>query len=129
MISNGSNIPLNQNSGTLPDVSGAMQNWFQVMTFTTIVKSIVNFQVVETPTLYTYKGVIQPFTPQQLQMKPEGQRSWVWFTIHAEPALSLAVDEVVTYLSVQYRVKSKSDYSKYGYAEYHVIQDFTGSGP
>ena len=128
-ISNASNTPLNQNCGTLPDVSGALFSWFQPLTFTSIVKTVVGYQVVETPTNVTFQGVWQPFTAQQLSMKPEGQRQWKWFTVHAQPGLELIPDEVITYLGTQYRIKDKLDYILYGYVEYHLVEDYTGAGP
>jgi hypothetical protein len=39
------------------------------------------------------------------------------------------VDEVVTYDGVQTRVMSRKNYGLYGYVEYHLVQDWTGSGP
>lgn len=120
---------LTQNTGTMPDVSGAIQNWFQPMTFTTVVKTVEGFQSIETPTNIDFRGVWQPFSPQQLSMKPEGQRKWKWFTAHSNIGLNLAPDELITYLGTQYRVKDNLDYALDGYFEYHLIEDFTGSGP
>lgn len=128
-ISNASDIPLGSNSGTVPNMSGTIENWFQPMTFTRIVKTVVNFQVKETPTNVDFQGVWQPFSAKQLMMKPEGQRQWSWFTCHAEIGFELIADEVVTYLGVQYRVMQQTNYELYGYLEYHLIQDYTGSGP
>ncbi len=124
MIKNGKNTLLNQSSGTVPDVSGALLNWFQKMTFTIISKSIVNFKNVEVSTESSFRGVIQPFTPQQLKILQEGQRAWKWHKIHADPSLSLKPDDKVVYLSQTYRVMSKTDYTIYGYIEYDVIEDY-----
>lgn len=129
IISNGANRPLNANSGTLPDVSGAMLDYFQPMTFGVVSKSIVNFQVVEEMVEVTFQGVWQPFTERQLQMKPEGQRDLSWYWLHAEPGLILVPDQVVIYLGKQYRVMTSKDYRLYGYVEYHLVDDYTGSGP
>lgn len=128
-IQNASSIPLNQKAGTVPDVSGGLTDWFQPMTFTQIVKTVLGFEVVETATDLTFQGIVQPFTERQLQLKPEGQRAWTWLWLHASPVLTLEVDEVVTYLGVQTRVMSRKDYGLYGYVEYHLVQDWTGSGP
>jgi hypothetical protein len=128
-ISNGSNRPLNTRAGTVPQMGGALQNWFQPMVFTRVVKTVSGFQVVETPEDINFQGVIQPFTDRQLFLKPEGQRAWTWFLLHADPVLKLDVDEVVSYLGEQTRVMSRRDYSIYGYVEYHLVQDWTGSGP
>lgn len=128
-IKNASSIPLNQNSGTLPDVSGAMLDWFQPMIFSLVSKSVTNFQNVETTTEVSFLGVIQPLGPRQLMIKPEGQRAWKWFQVHAEPALILSTDQIIEYEGVQYRVMAETDYRDYGYVEYHLVQDYTGSEP
>lgn len=128
-IANGKNTPLNVRTGTVPDVSGAMRDWFQPMVFTRVVKTTVAFQVVETAYDTAFWGVIQPFTDRQLQMLPEGQRAWTWQTLYADPVLSLQVDEVVIYRGVQTRVGSCKNYDIYGYVVYNLVQDWTGAGP
>lgn len=128
-ISNGKNRPLNVQTGTVPDVSGAMKDWFQPMVFTLVAKIVNGFQVVETPEETNFEGVIQPLNKRQLMLKPEGQRAWTWFTLHAEPVLTLQVDDVVNYLGKQTRVMARTDYSIYGYVEYELVQDWTGAGP
>lgn len=129
ILKNGKDTPLNQNSGTLPDVSTALKNWMQPMTFGLVTKVVENFQVKETMLNISFQGVWQPFSPKQLLLKPEGQRSWSWFWLHAETGLNLEPDQVVTYVNKQYRVMAKNDYNLYGYVEYHLIEDFTDSGP
>jgi hypothetical protein len=129
IIKNGKDMPLNQNSGTLPDVSGAMLDYFQPMVFAVVVKTVDNFQAVETKSSVNFQGVWQPLSARQLMLKPEGQRAWKWFQVHAEPALILQTDQLITYLGVQYRVMADKDYRLYGYVEYHLVEDFTGSGP
>lgn len=129
-IINARDTPLTQIRGTVPDVSGAMQDRFQMMNFTTVVKSVVNFQVVETPTVTNFWGNIQPFSDNQLKLIPEGQRTqWQYFEMHAEPAITLVPDDVVNYLGIQYRVLARRDYSLYGYLLFTLITDYTNSGP
>ncbi len=129
LIQNGADTPLNVKTGTIPDVSGGMFDWFQPMTFTQIVKSTVDFQLVETATDITFRGVIQPLSNRDLRLKPEGQRAWTWLQLHAQTVLNLEVDDVVKYLGVQTRVMARKDYTLYGYFVYELVQDFTGSGP
>lgn len=128
-IQNGKDTPLNFKTGTVPDVSGGMTDWFQPMTFTQVAKSVVGFEAVETPTTINCLGVIQPLSGRRLELKPEGQRAWTWLLLHADPSLVLGVDEVVTYNGVQTRVMSQKDYRLYGYVEYELVQDWTGAGP
>lgn len=113
----------------MPDVSGALFDWFAPMTFGVVTKTIKNFQAVEVQTQVDTAGVWQPFTDRQLLLKPEGQRRWKWFQLHALPSLTLTPDDVVTYLGEQYRVMSEKDYRLNGYVEYHLVNDYTGAGP
>lgn len=128
-IANGKNTPINVKTGTVPDVGGAMRNWFQPMIFSQVVKETVGFQVVETENEIAFRGVIQPLNGRKLMLKPEGQRAWTWLWLHADPSLTLEVDSVVSYLGVQTRVMSQKDYRLYGYVEYELVQDWTGAGP
>lgn len=125
MIKNGKNVPLNQSSGTVPNMGSVIVGWFQAMTFVVVTKSQVNFETKETVSTVTFKGVIQPYTPEQLSIRPEGERTWKWYKIHADTSLKLITDDKVTYLGVNYRVMSRSDFSLYGYIEYDVIEDYT----
>lgn len=129
IFKNAKDIPLNSNSGTLPDVSAGLLNWFQKMVFTKIVKTVENFRTIETATDISFQGVWQAANPENLKMMPNANTSWSWFQLHAEPSLVLVTDEVVKYLGKSYRVMSKLDHSKYGYVEYMLIEDYTGSGP
>ena len=128
-IANGNQVPLNVQMGTIPNVNGAMHDWFQSMVFTRVVKTPVGFQVLETALPIAFRGVIQPLSGKKLMLKPEGQRAWNWQWLHADPSLSLDVDEVVNYLGVQTRIMSRKDYQIYGYVEYELVQDWTGAGP
>lgn len=129
VINNAANQPIFAKTGMVPDVSGAMQGYFQPMIFEVVSKMVNGFQVVESGAPIKFQGVIQPFTERQLMLKPEGQRAWTWWTVHADPVLSLNVDDVGNINGVQTRVMSRKDFSLYGYMEYHMVQDWTGAGP
>ena len=129
VIKNASSIPLNQNSGTVPDVSGALLNWQQPMIFGVVEKSVEGFQSVEVMEEISFMGVWQPLSGKRLMMKPEGQQAWSWYWLHTQINLELDVDMVVIYIGVQYRVMSKKHYKLYGYFEYEFVEDYTGSGP
>lgn len=129
-IQNAKNVLLNQNPGSLPDVSGALLEWFQPLIFTKITKETVNFQLRETQTEVNTFGVIQPLSGRNLQMKPEGQRKWDWQQLHAAIGTPLAVDDIVVSVNLKdgntpYRIMSKKDYSAYGYIVYELQEDYT----
>ena len=128
MIINGKDFKIGAQSN-LPDVSDALLDWFQNMTFDLITKAITDYDLTETATTISTKGVRQPFSAQQLSIKPEGQRAWKWETLHCLPNVKLNPDDIVVFNGVRYRVMEKLDYSEYGYLEYHIIQDYVkGSG-
>lgn len=120
---------LNVRTGTVPDVSGALMDLFQPMVFTKVGKETIGFQDVETAEPINFRGVVQPLSGRRLELKPEGQRAWTWLLLHAEPVLTLQVDDVIEYLGVQTRVMARKDFSLYGYVEYELVQDWIGAGP
>jgi len=122
-MKNGKNKKLNSSSNSLPNVSGALRGWQQTVSIFKITEEIVDFRVVETETQIDFKGVIQPMSAQELFFKPEGQRDWMWQTLHTETDLELIVDEKVKYKGITYRVKSKFPFDSYGYYKYDLIED------
>jgi hypothetical protein len=133
-IPNACNVPLNLRTGTIPDMGVALRDWFQLMTFSRVVKETVGYQVMETVENVSFWGVIMPFTSRELMMKPEGERAWSWFKVYAQaaPAGSLAtlnVDDVGLWNGIQTRVMSRTYYAIYGYVEMNWLQDWTESGP
>lgn len=125
IIGQGKNVPLNANPGGLPNVSEALLDYFRQLTFTTIVKTVSNNQLLETPTSVVFMGTRQPLSPAKVAMKPEGQRTWRFEQIHAFPSLQLSPDDQITFGTTLYRVMAKLDYKEYGYVEYHITQDYT----
>ena len=113
----------------LPNVESAMCDWFQPLTFETIVKSTKNFKTVETATTINFSGMIQPLTQEQLAVLPNVNYSWSYFMVHSCTKLQLKTDDRIKYKGQFFRVQSKRDYSDYGYMEYNIVQDYTGSDP
>jgi len=128
-IQNGNLTPINVKTGTIPDMGGALLNWFQPMVFAVVEKLKIGFQVVEIGNPVYFRGVIQPFSDTKLALLPQGQRSWSYFTVHAAPSLRLQVDSVVVYNCKRYRVLSRINHTIYNYIEYSMVEDWTHSGP
>lgn len=128
-IGNAKNTPLNVKTGTIPNMGDALRDWFQFMVFGVVQKILLGFQVVEVAVPTAFIGVIQPFTDRRLQLLPEGQRAWSWFTVHSDPVLRLQVDDVIVYRCKRYRVMSRINHTIYNYIEYSIVEDWTNSGP
>ena len=128
-IFNAASKPLFDKSGDIPDVSGALQQYYQQLVFEPVSKLVNGFQVVETGTAINFRGVVQPLHGTQLLLKPEGQRAWTWLQIHSDTSLQLNVDDVVIFKGIQTRIMMRKDTALYGFMEYHACQDWTGAGP
>ena len=117
--------PLNQLSG-MPKVDTALRGWQNNITLETVVDNINNDGLnVPIRTQVTFKGTIQPLSPEQIQLKPEGQRAWRWLQIHAVAGtLNLDVNDIVVYDSIDYKVMGINDYSLSNFIEYHVVKDY-----
>lgn len=123
-IINAADTLLTASPGTLPNVSGALLDWLQPMTFKVITKTVQRGDIIETATVYAGMGVRQPMKPQMLRMKPEGQRKWKWETFHTLPGTVLIPDDVIDFAGVRFRIMEKLDWTEYGYLEYHLVQDY-----
>lgn len=124
-----SELPFNPGASNLPNVGEALIEWFQPMTFKLVTKTVVNFQADEKSQDFSFMGTMQPLSYREIMIKPEGQRAWTWWWLHADPSLLLNVDDVVNYSGKNYRVMGLKPYDNYGYREYHLIEDYTGSDP
>lgn len=124
MIINAKDLLLNQITPGLPNVSNTLEGWFQTLVIGILVKTIVDNRVYEETTNFEIRGVIQPLSPEQLEIKPEGERSWVWKMLHCQPSLPVKTDDLVTIKGIRYRVNSLTGYDEYGYAMYELVQDY-----
>lgn len=123
---NGQSQPLM--TATLPYMGDALRGYFQPMVFEILVTSLEAFKVVSVPRIFNFKGVWKPFSAQKLNMQPQGQRAWRWYTLHSQTCLELKPDDIVKYLGTNYRVMEKFDYSPYGFFRYHLVEDYRGLG-
>lgn len=112
-----------------PNMATVLPEWFQPLTFGVVTKTVVAFDDQEVMTEINFFGVWQPFSPRQLEILPEGQRSWSNIMVHSKTDLHLKNDDVIIFETIQYRVMNQNDYHLNGYYEYMLIQDYTNSGP
>lgn len=130
-LKNACDVYLNQNSGTLPNVTDAILNYFQQMTFSLIRKNLGNFTgfyVQEATVNIICYGMMQTHG-RRLMMTKDGQRLWRNQTLYCESSVILKPDDVVVYLGVQYRVLERENWIQYGFIKYGLAEDFTGEGP
>lgn len=131
-LQNGSNVPLNFQQGTVPNMMEALTDYMQVLSFEQVTKTPTAFELVETIVTTTFSGLFMPYSPRELALIPAGQRAWSWYHLFTLLPLTLQVDDVVVFPQLnnkQTRVIYRNDFALYSYLEYKLVQDWTGSGP
>jgi hypothetical protein len=123
VITNGNDRMIGDNT-TLPNMGATLEGWFQKIVIGLITKLTVNNRTEETQVLIETLGTIQPLSAEQLEIKPEGQRSWKWYMLHCQPSLSLATDDTAIIKGSRYRVMGRFGYDDYGYVQYELVKDF-----
>jgi hypothetical protein len=111
----------------LPSMSETITGWFVPLTLIRVVKTVADFETKEVRREINCLGMVQPFGPRELRMKPEGQRSWNWQMLHTTPDVALKNDEEFTIRGTRYRVMSQQNWSAYGYISYELVQDYNGN--
>ena len=108
-----------------PQMSSTLNGWEMPLTLIKIVQNVVDGDVVQTETKIDFMGVWQPLRDEQLQFKPEGQRSWSWYWIHAKAGtLNLKTQDKIIFQGSRYKVMAVKDYSLNGYVEYEIVKDY-----
>lgn len=108
----------------LPDVSAGVQMFFQNIKIDLVRKHNDDGYVKEKKTCILTQGVRQTFTPRQLEMKPEGQRTWKWSKLHMVPEPRLSLDDILKIRGIKYRVMTSDDHAEYGVISYDLKEDY-----
>lgn len=112
-------------TGQFPQMGEILDGWEFPLTLIKIKQNIVEGDVVTQEEKIDFLGVWQPLKDEQLQFKPEGQRSWSWYWIHAKAGtLNLLTGDKIIFQNKRFKVMNVKDYSLNGYIEYQIIEDF-----
>ena len=126
------NQPLNFNfnanrslNNGMPNMAETLTGWEIPLTLTKVKQKVVDGLRQDEKTSYNFLGVWQPLRDEQLQFKPEGQRSWEWIWLHAKPgSLNLQTQDLIIFNNKNYKIMSVKDYSLNGYIEYELVRDY-----
>ena len=109
----------------MPQLDSTLTGWEVPLTLVKVIQDIVEGDAVFTEQQINFMGCWQPLRDEELQFKPEGQRSWQWIWIHAKSfELNLQTADKVIFNNKRYKVMSVKDYSLNGFVEYQLIRDF-----
>lgn len=109
----------------MPNMAETLTGWETPLTLVKVSQSVLDGDVVKTEQQINFLGCWQPLRDEELQFKPENQRSWSWYWIHAKSGtLNLQTQDKIIFQNKRYKVMSVKDYSLNGFIEYHVIRDY-----
>ncbi len=115
---------LNALSG-MPQMNTTLYGWEVPLTLEKVIQDVVEGDLVPTTQQINFNGVWQPLKDEQLQFKPQGQRSWEWIWIHAvSGTLNLETADKVIFNNKRYKIIEKKDYSLNGFVEYQLVRDY-----
>lgn len=123
------NRVLNFNKSSLksgmPQMDSTLNGWEVPITIVKVTQAVVDGDSVDTEEEVKFMGVWQPLRAEDLQSKPEGQRSWSWYWLHAKSKdIVLETQDRIKFNGKRYKVMTVKDYSLNGFAEYELIRDF-----
>lgn len=124
------NFPRNKSISSIaksgmPQMGATLNGWEVPLTLIKITQDVIDGDLSTTETTYNFMGVFQPLSAEQLNLLPEGQRSWENVWIHCKSSqLNLETASKVKFNGKRYKITQKKDYGLNGYVEYMLILDF-----
>lgn len=121
--------PLNQLSG-MPQMQAAFTGWMLPLTFKKVAQVVQASGFVEdVETSVSVRGVWQPMSAEDIQLKPEGQRSWAWYMLHVQGNQEVfATNDRLEFQGQPYKVMGVKNYTLNNYVQYDIIGDYTSLG-
>ncbi len=123
-IPSANRLPVSETASALPSLRSTLVGWFRPIVLGRVTTNLVDGEALRVVREQTCRGMVQPFGPRELKLKPEGERSWNWQMLHTDPSVSLKDGEEFSVKGVKYRVMSQKNYSEYGYVMYELVQDY-----
>lgn len=127
------NFPRNKSISSLlksgmPQMAQTLTGWEVPLVIIKITQSVVEGDLVVSEQTFNFMGVWQPLKSEDLQLLPEGQRSWDAVWIHAKSGqLNLETADKVKFNNRRYKITQKKDYGLNSFVEYMLIRDFEDS--
>lgn len=113
----------------MPNMRNTLNGWEVPLTLVKITQEVIDGEASKKSEFIRFFGVWQPLRDEQLQFKPEGQRSWEWIWIHAKSGtLNLETQDKIIFNNKRYKVMNVKDYSLNGFIEYQLVRDYEDIG-
>lgn len=109
----------------MPNMRNTLTGWEVPLSLIKVTQFMSEGDVVKTEQKIDFMGVWQPLRDEELQFKPENQRSWSWYWIHAKAGtLNLQTQDKIKFMDKRFKVMAIKDYSLNGFIEYQIVRDY-----
>lgn len=111
----------------VPYMRNALKGWTKKIEAKIILKTIVDHLPVKESIDVVIKLNKQPVPSQRIERKPEGQRSWKWWSFiveYIEGGHELNIDDKVIIDDITYNIQSKAPWNESGFIKYEATEDF-----
>lgn len=118
-------IKIGQVVGGLPQLDIGLSGWEVEVKANFITQEYVDGKITDISNIQVIKGVLQPLKTEDVNIKPEGQRNWIWQQLHVKKTYpKLRNEQIVEINDKNYKIMAQKDYTQYGYVEYHLVEDY-----
>lgn len=112
----------------MPQMASTLNGWEVPLVIIKIIQNVIEGDLVTSEQTFNFKGVWQPLSAEQLNLLPEGQRSWENVWIHCKSSeLNLETGSKVLFNNKRYKITQKKDYGLNSFVEYMLIRDYENS--
>ncbi len=110
----------------VPQINAAFCGWGSVLQLVKITQQVIDGLVQDIAHQIPFHGIVQPLSPKQIALKPEGERAWTWLQVHIQASSPVKIDtnDRFIYNCCKYKVMGRLDYAANNYIELHAVQDF-----
>lgn len=118
------------NNIAVPNVADVLEGWMSTVTAGKVTKTIDDGEVKETVEFFNFQGMVQPYSPIDLQVLAEGERHWEWVKVYTQYT-NLKVDDQLVINGKTYRIMHKTFYEQFGYGfyRYDMVNDYINAIP
>jgi hypothetical protein len=127
VIHNAKDTPIDQlGAPGSPNVRAVLDGIMGALAFAVITtkQDHVTKEIIEVARPVVTRGSVQPLKLRELELKPEGMRSWEWFKIFTTPDVLLKTNDVISIGAKRYRVMGDKNWASNGYMYYEVVNAY-----
>jgi hypothetical protein len=116
-------LPSGGSVNALPNANNAITGWEVAIKLIKITTSNNGGKIKQNITTIPTIAIVQPLSPQELEIKPEGERSFEWLQVHIRIenfTLNITTGDKIEWQGKKYTIMNDLGYELYGHKQFHV---------